>query len=348
MTVINQMIAEAEKQGCSDIHITVPDAHFRKDGRLYTAVRNQPDLMERAMAELMTDAAKDALTRGGSFDYGFSVSKSTRLRVHLYRTQSGTAAAIRLLPMTVPAFDVLGLPDILKKLTRLPSGLVIIAGPTGSGKSTTLAAMISAIAARDGGHIVTIEEPVEYLLSHPYALVHQREIGTDADGFATALIDALREDPDVIMVGEMRDRQTIQSALTAAETGHLVLSTLHTTSAAESIERIVDVFPAEGQRQIRTQLSTVIGGVFCQRLIPMKSGGRTPAHEVLVATSAVRSMIREGQTHQIASVLQTGRDKGMHTLSAHLASLVRSGAVTRETAMRFAYDTDGLSRLLDE
>ena len=348
MTVINQIIAEAEKQRCSDIHLTAPNAYFRKDGKLFCAVRDQANVISQALSELVTENAKAALSRGGSFDYGLSASKRTRLRVHLYRTQNGMAAAIRLLPMNVPTFDALGLPEIISKLSRLPSGLVIVAGPTGSGKSTTLAATITAIADRDGSHIVTIEEPVEYLFSHDNALIHQREIGTDVDDFASALVDALREDPDVIMVGEMRERQTIQSALTAAETGHLVLSTLHTTSTAESIERIVDAFPAEGQRQIRAQLSSVIGGVICQRLVPLARGGRTAAHEVLVATSAVRSMIREGETHQLSSVLQTGRDKGMHTLSAHLATLVENGLITRDTAMRFAYDPEGLARLIDE
>ena len=347
MSVISQLVAAAEKQGCSDIHITVPNAHFRKDGRLFCAVRDKQALTAGALEELLTDDAKARLARGESFDYGVSASARVRLRVHLYPTQSGIAAAIRLLPMRVPSFQELGLPAVISQLSRLSSGLVIIAGPTGSGKSSTLAAMVSDIAERDGGHIVTIEEPVEYLFSHGKALIHQREVGTDVANFSHALVDALREDPDVIMVGEMRDQKTIQAALTAAETGHLVLSTLHTTSAAESIERIVDVFPAEGQRQIRTQLAAVIGGVVCQRLVPAIGGGRRPAHEVLVATSAVRSMIREGRTHQIPSVLQTGRDKGMHTLSTHLASLVREGTVSRDTAMRFATDPEGLARLLD-
>ena len=257
----------------------------------------------------------------------------------MYRQQNELCAAVRLLNDTIPTFEELGLPPIIRKLDAEPRGLILITGPTGSGKSTTLAAMIDYINVNFAKHIITIEDPVEYRHYHKLSMIHQREVGVDVSSFADALRSSLREDPDVILVGEMRDYETISAAVTAAETGHLVLSTLHTIGAANTVDRIIDVFPPHSQQQIRTQLASTLKGVVTQQLVPLASGeGRMAALEVMTGTDAVLNLIRENKTHQLSSAMQTGSRDGMNTLNSHLAKLVKEGKIGFDTGLQWSSD----------
>jgi twitching motility protein PilT len=267
--------------------------------------------------------------------------------VNAYRQRTALGAAFRRIPTEIPSLESLGLPPIVGELVTKPRGLVLVTGPTGSGKSTTLAAMIDAINGTRDEHIMTVEDPIEFLHHHKRCLVNQRELGSDATSFAAALKAALRQDPDVILVGEMRDLETISTALTAAETGHLVFATLHTQDAPQTIDRIIDVFPSEQQGQVRMMLSVALQGVLTQQLLPTADGaGRVVAVEALVPTAAVRNLIREGKTHQIYSAMQTGGAHGMVTMDAALAELVRTGRITRDTAMHRAGHAEELGRLM--
>jgi len=280
-------------------------------------------------------------------DFAYSVSGVGRFRVNCYFQRGSISAAFRLIPHEIDGLESLGLPHVLEDLTRKPRGFVLVTGPTGSGKSTTLASMIDLINHEREEHILTIEDPIEYLHGHHKCIVNQREIGPDADDFALALKAALRQDPDVILVGEMRDLETIATALTAAETGHLVFATLHTQSTAQTVDRIIDVFPSAQQHQVRMQLSIALQGIVTQQLLPTADGsGRAVACEVLVPTPAVRNLIREGKTHQIYSAVQTSGSVGMQTMDADLARLVRSGQITRGLAEARASVPEELKRLL--
>lgn len=335
MPDIAELIDFAVQNDCSDIHLdgSLP-VIFRRQGKL---VQSQFTLteaeMEKLILSLLTERQKERLAQGADLDFSFEVLNN-RQRVNIYRQKGRLCAAIRVLSQEAPSLEKLGLPPILEKMADEPRGLLLVTGPTGSGKSTTLAAMINRINQKRSAHIITIEDPIEYVYQHGSCLIHQREVGSDVDSFASALRSAMREDPDVILVGEMRDYETISAAVTAAETGHLVLSTLHTTGAAQTIDRIIDVFPPHSQGQIRSQLSGVLKGIVTQTLLPRANGsGRVAATEILVGTDAVLSLIREGKSHQIASMMQAGGDYGMMTLSRSLAKLVKEQIITKDTAV---------------
>src|SRR4051794_34715021 len=285
--------------------------------------------------------------RDRQLDFAYSIPGAARFRVNAYQQRLAVGAAFRAIPTQIPALDTLGLPPGIKELVKKPRGLVLVTGPTGSGKSTTLAAMLDVINETREEHIMTIEDPIEFLHGHKRCIVNQRELGSDAQSFGAALKAALRQDPDVILVGEMRDLETIHTALTAAETGHLVFATLHTQDAPQTIDRIIDVFPSEQQGQVRTQLAVALQGVITQQLLPTADGSsRVAACEVLVPTPAVRNLIREGKTHQIYSTMQTGSQSGMQTMDAALATLVREGQITRAVAEARSSTPEELRRLL--
>ena len=335
----------------SDLHLAAgARPTIRVRGRL-VALEHLPVLRPQDTRELLyailTNDQRQRLETDWQLDFAYSVSGRARFRVNAYFQRSAIGAAFRLIPFEMPTIDELGLPAVLHEFTRRPRGLVLVTGPTGSGKSTTLAAMIDQINRTREEHILTIEDPIEFLHPHRRCLVNQRELGSDTPTFALGLKAALRQDPDVILLGEMRDLETIGTALTAAETGHLVFATLHTQDAPQTVDRIVDVFPSAQQSQVRTQLSVALQGVVTQQLLPTADGARrVAACEVLVPTPAVRNLIREGKTHQIASALQTGAQVGMQTMDSALATLVRAGAISAKLALERSSTPEDLRRLL--
>ena len=293
-------------------------------GRIYTV--GLPSIAMQCVGSVMTFFMNHLMTKDG-----------TRLRANIYHQRNNIAATYRILRSKIPTFQELHVPDAIRKLILEPRGLILITGPTGSGKTTTLASMIDYVNQKQAKHVMTIEDPIEYVYYHAKSMIHQREVGRDVDSFAKALRSSLREDPDIILVGEMRDYETISAAITAAETGHLVLSTLHTTSAAQTIERIIDAYPAHGQSQARTQLANVLRGIVTQQLIPMEDGtGMAMATEILINTDAIANQIRENKTHQIVSSMQGGAALGMHTLNADLKRLVREQKITEEMARKYS------------
>jgi twitching motility protein PilT len=296
---------------------------------------------------ILTNDQRQRLETDWQLDFAYAIPGTARFRVNAYVQRQAIAAAFRLIPQELPSIDDLGLPAVLHDFARKPRGMVLVTGPTGSGKSTSLAAVIDEINRTRDEHIMTIEDPIEFLHGHKRCIINQREIGADAQTFAGGLKAALRQDPDVILVGEMRDLETIHTALTAAETGHLVFATLHTQDAPQTIDRIIDVFPPSQQQQVRVQLSVALQGIVTQQLLPTADGaGRVAACEVLLATPAIRNLIREGKTHQIYSSLQTGASLGMQTMDAALATLVRSGKITQKLAEARSSTPDELRRLL--
>lgn len=331
---INALLNHARQNDCSDLHITAHQPPtFRRIGALevgpYTGNR---DAYRAAILSLLNDQQAESLSLGKDLDFSFECNGG-RYRANVFHHQGELAAAIRVLRNEIPSLRDLNLPSAIEALAQQPRGIVLVTGPTGSGKSTTLAAMIDYINEHRRNHIITIEDPIEYVHQNKNCLIHQRELHRDVATFSDALRSAMREDPDVILVGEMRDFETISAAVTAAETGHLVLSTLHTTGAAQTLDRIVDVYPSHSQNMIRSQLSGVLRGVVTQTLIPMADGGgRIAATEILIGTDAVLNLIREGKYHQLASLMQSGAQMGMHTLASNLAELVRNGLITKETA----------------
>jgi len=301
-----------------------------------------------AMAYQILPKAQESVFKSKlNADFSFGVPGLGRFRANVFMQRGSVALAIRRLPFDVPSSEELGLPKIVSDLAKKKRGMVIVTGPTGSGKSTTLASMIKTINDTFRYHIITLEDPIEYTFRHNLSIVNQREVGNDVLSFAEGLRSALREDPDVVMLGEMRDLVSISAALTLAETGHLVLTTLHTKSAAESVDRIVDVFPPNQQQQVRTQLSSVLEGIISQRLLPKKGGGLILAYEVLIATPAVRSLIREAKTHQIPSSIQTGASFGMVTMENRLFELLQRDLIDEDQAMETANYPDVLKRLID-
>lgn len=347
---IYELTALARQMKASDIHISqgLP-LMFRIDGVLREAPVQYDADATRALIESMLDEAhREALDLHRlDADFAIAAPDGTRSRVNVFYQQGKISATLRLLNDEIPTMEQLGLPPVLKKLADEPRGLILVTGPTGSGKSTTLAAMIDHINKTRSDHIITIEDPIEYVYQGRCSLIHQREVGADVRSFASALRSALREDPDVILVGEMRDYETISAAVTAAETGHLVMSTLHTIGAAQTIDRIIDVCPAGAQNQIRGQLAAVLRGVITQQLLPLAVGkGRCAATEILVGTDAVANLIREGKCYQIPSILQSGAALGMHSLNADLARLVSTGRITREAAERCATNKSDLKNYL--
>jgi twitching motility protein PilT len=294
---------------------------------------------EELILSMLNDEQVKKLKTGVDVDFCYTLPNGLRQRVNVYRQQGQYAATLRNLNDEIPTIDQLKLPEVMKRLASLPRGLVLVTGATGSGKSTTLAAMIDFVNDNFKRHIVTIEDPIEYVHKHKNCLIHQREVGDDVTSFASALRSSLREDPDVILVGEMRDLETIGAAITAAETGHLVLSTLHTSGAVSTIDRIIDVFPSGNQAQIRTQLAAAVKGVISQQLLRRADGaGRTPAFEIMVGTDAIANLVREGKNHQIMSMIQSGMKDGMMTLEYCLAQMVRNGVITKEMGLDASND----------
>jgi len=345
------VLLEVMRSNASDLHITsgVPPM-VRMRGRLVALegfpVLNGQDTREIVYSILSNDQ-RQRLETDWQIDFAYAIPGHARFRVNAYFQRGSIGAAFRLIPAEILSIETLGLPPVTHDFTSKPRGIVLVTGPTGSGKSTSLAAMIDEINQTREEHIMTVEDPIEFLHSHKKCVVNQRELGADAPSFALALRAALRQDPDVILVGEMRDLETISTALTAAETGHLVFATLHTQSAAQTIDRVIDVFPAHQQGQIRVQLSVALQGVMTQQLLPTADGSsRVAAIETLVPTSAVRNLIREGKTHQIPSVMQTSAGVGMQTMDTALATLVRGGKITQRLAEARSDTPDELRRLL--
>ncbi|MBQ8412276.1 MAG: PilT/PilU family type 4a pilus ATPase [Lachnospiraceae bacterium] len=331
------LIEYAKSEGCSDVHITVGTAlAIRKFGKLQMLEPVPSAEESQAMIfEALTPEQRQKVMSGEDLDFAL-ITSSGRLRANIYHQRNNLAATYRILKSEIPSFDELEIPEAVRNLVNEPRGLVLITGPTGSGKTTTLAAMIDYINKKQAKHVMTIEDPIEYVYYHAKSMIHQREVGKDVSDFATALRSSLREDPDVILVGEMRDFETINAAITAAETGHLVFSTLHTTSAPQTIERIIDAYPPHGQGQARTQLANVLRGVVTQQLISRDDReGMTIATEVLINNDAIANQIRENKTHQILSSIQAGAMQGMHTLNADLKRLVRMGRITNTTALKY-------------
>ena len=338
---IVDLITIARERRVSDIHITaLRNPLFRIDGELIETEFELNQMEKDGLIVSMMDARQyAAINSGADIDLSYAMEDGQRQRVNIYRQQGSLAAAIRILNDEIPTLEQLNLPDVLRQLTYEPRGLILVTGPTGSGKSTTLAAMIDHINQTRARHILTIEDPVEYVYQHKKSTIHQRDIGLDVDSFAGALRSAMREDPDIILLGEMRDYETISAAITAAETGHLVLSTLHTSGAATTVDRIIDVFPPHNQQQIRTQLSSVLRGVITQTLLPKANDkGRVPAFEIMIGTDAILTLIRESKAHQINSIIQTSSRQGMILLDTCLANLVRSGTVRIDHARERAHD----------
>ena len=348
MQSLAELLELTVKEGASDLHLTVGISPIIKvNGKLVRLEHEilRPEDTEAYAREILQDAYEkyDAI---GEYDTSYSIHGKGRFRVNIYKQRNSTALAIRVISLDMPTLDSLGYPETLKDICNLKRGLVLVTGPTGSGKSTTLAALINEINSNRESHIITIEDPIEFLHKHNKSIVNQREIGKDTLSYERVLKAALREDPDVILIGEMRDLETISTAITAAETGHLVFSTLHTIGAAKTIDRIVDVFPPHQQEQIKIQLASVLQIIISQQLVETVDGDRNAALEIMVATPAIKNLIREGKTHQIESSIQTGSKYGMRTMDMELANLYREGIITQETAMNSAIDREILSRLL--
>lgn len=343
MKTLEQIINTAIKAGSSDIHIsTRRPATCRVNGLLF-AMDNElltnEDLIRMSMPFFEIKGVKEKMNDFGEADFAYSFSKDARFRVNMFKQKGEFAIVMRLLPTKMPDPEVLGLPEAVQNFVKLKRGLVLVTGETGSGKSTTLASLINRINSTQQKHIITIEDPIEFVHPHKMSMVNQREIGIDTLSFSNALRASLREDPDIILVGEMRDLETIETALTAAETGHLVFSTLHTNTAASTIDRIVDVFPTTQQAQVRVQLANVLEGIVCQQLLPVREGtGRVGAFEVMVSNSAIRNLIREGKSFQLMSQIQTGRKQGMQTMDDCLIKLYEQKKIFGEDAVRFAFD----------
>ena len=346
MPTIEEILREAKDAGASDVHLTVGiPPKMRVNGNLITM--NYPKMLPadtlEVVLEIMKPNQREKFDERGEYDMSFSIPDLGRYRVNAYRQRGSVAMAFRLVGTKIPAPEELGVPDSVIDLYQRKRGLILVTGPTGSGKSTTLAAIIDKINNNRDAHVITLEDPIEYLHQHKMAMVNQREIGLDSENYANALRAALREDPDVILVGEMRDFETISVEITAAETGHLVLSTLHTIGAASTVDRVIDVFPPHQQQQIRVQFANVLEAVVSQQLIPTADGrGRVAAFEVLHANHAVRNLIREGKSHQLASVMQTNRKLGMITMDEAITQLFYEGKIDRELAVQFAQDPDGM------
>jgi len=344
------VMLETMHRGASDLHLTAgspPLIRIRGQLTPLDTPMLTPQAVREVVYSILTDEQRKRLENDWQIDFAYSLPGAARFRVNAYFQRASIGAAFRLIPSDMPRLDSLGLPPVLRDFTRKPRGFVLVTGPTGSGKSTTLAAMLDVINEERHEHIMTIEDPIEFLHKHKNCIVNQRELGADAKSFGLALKAALRQDPDVILVGEMRDLETISTALTAAETGHLVFATLHTQDTAQTVDRIVDVFPPEQQQQVRVQLSVALQGIVTQQLLPTTDGkGRAVGTEILVPTPAVRNLIREGKTHQIYSALQTGGTHGMQTMDASLADLVREQKISRELAEARSSTPEELRRLM--
>lgn len=347
---IEVLLEEVVKKKASDLHLQVGlPPMLRIDGSLAPVTGADPlsdEAVETLIFAILDEDQKQILLKDKEFDFSFAFGDLGRFRVNAFHERGNLAAALRLIPNEILTVEQLGLPPIVTKFAEYPRGLVLVTGPTGSGKSTSLAALIHKINMEQAKHIITIEDPIEYAHKSKKSVIVQREVHYDTYSFSAALRSALREDPDVVLIGEMRDLETIASAITIAETGHLVFATLHTNSAAQSIDRMIDVFPPHQQPQIRAQLSNILMAICSQRLIPTIGGGRIAAAEILVATPAVRNIIREGKTHQLEAVIQTGAEFGMQGMDKTLVQLIHAGTITYDEARNFAVDLDELDRLM--
>ena len=351
MLELRDMFKKMVEAGASDLHLVVgAPPQLRVRGALgtidgYDALT--PEDVREIVFGILTNEQRQKLEVQWEIDFSYSVPGLARWRVNAFYQRGAVGAAFRIIPEKIRPLSELNVPDAVYDFAELPRGLVLVTGPTGSGKSTTLAGVVDVINEQRTDHILTVEDPIEFIHQHKNCIVNQREVGSDTDGFARALKSALRQDPDVILVGEMRDLETIQTALTAAETGHLVFGTLHTSSAAKTVDRIIDVFPPHQQEQVRVQLASSLQGVVTQTLIPTRDGqGRVVACEVLIPNNAIRNLIREGKIFQIPSVMQTSQGEGMQTLDAALATLVRSNQITTEEAIKRCHEPEEFSRLL--
>jgi len=346
---MHELLRLVVERRASDLHIKAGNRPMlRVDGTLAPA-SDEPlsdDQVRGLIAEILTPEQLEVFHRKLELDLAYSIPGVSRYRVNIYQQRGGMGAAIRTIPASVPTLETLNLPKVVRRLASLPRGLVLVTGPTGSGKSTTLAAIVDAINHTRSCHIVTIEDPIEYLHHDDVSIITQREVGADTHSFTNALRHVLRQDPDVILIGEMRDLETIATAITAAETGHLVLATLHTVNAAQTVDRIIDVFPPHQQSQVRMQLSVALEGVLSQTLLPVKSGrGRVAGVEVMVGTSAIRNLIREGKTHLLLTTIQSGSREGMQTLNQGLRELVKNQMVSFETALAHSSNPQELAQL---
>ena len=347
---IETLLEACIKHGASDLHIQVGlPPILRIDGSL-VPIPNTPilttEIVDTLIFSTLDSMQRETLAKDKEFDYSFAFGEIARFRVNAFNEKGHLAAAFRLIPAKMPTIEELGMPQVISGFADYPRGLVLVTGPTGSGKSTTLAAIINKINSEKSVHILTIEDPIEFTHKSKRSLVAQREVHYDTYSFSRALKSALREDPDVVLLGEMRDLETISAAITIAETGHLVFATLHTNSAAQSVDRMIDVFPAEQQPQIRSQLAGILMAVCSQRLVPAIGGGRVCAAEIMVANTAIRSIIREGKTHQLDTAIQTGASEGMQTMDRTLAKLVQQGTVTYDSAREYAVDVREFERIV--
>lgn len=343
MLTIEQLVVKAREDGASDIHLVCGlPPKYRKDGQLEN-MADEPlspeDCVNYAKGLSLNEKGYETYVNTGELDAAETYA-GNRCRIHIFRQQGHPSAALRLLSDRIPNLETLGLPPAALELPKLHKGIVLVTGETGSGKSTTLAALLDYINHTTKCHIVTLEDPVEYMYTPDKAIINQREVGKDTMSFASGLRASLREDPNVILIGEMRDKETIETAITAAETGHLVFGTLHTGSASDAVDRIVQVFPEGMQTQIRLQLSMVLQAVITQQLLPKKTGGRALAVEMMVVTDAIRNLIRNGNTPQIANAIATSAAIGGQTMDQALVKLVRSGAITRDIALRYSHDQE--------
>ena len=351
-THIDELLHLVVSTNASDLHIAVglPPV-LRVDGHLKQAPYEAftPASSQRMCYDILTDEQIQKFESTYELDFSYGLARTARFRVNLFRDKGTVAAAFRVIPTKIPTIQDLNLPPVIEKLTHITRGLILVTGPTGSGKSTTLAAMVNSINLTRSEHIITIEDPIEYLHSHKMSVINQRELGQDTKAFPAALRAALREDPDVILVGEMRDLETMQMAVSSAETGHLVFATLHTNSAATTVDRIVDSFPPGQQEQIRLQLSNNLQAVLCQQLIPRAgSTGRVCAQEIMIATPAIKNLIREAKAHQITSMIQTSGNLGMQTMDMCLRDLYNSGKITREMALQRAMNRADLEAMITQ
>src|SRR6204780_3264391 len=347
---IEILLEEVVKKKASDLHLQVGlPPIIRIDGALVPVSGAEPltdESLESLVFAVLDEDQKQILLKDKEFDFSFAYGDLGRFRVNAFHERGNMAAALRLIPNEILTVEQLGLPPIVNKFAEYPRGLVLITGPTGSGKSTTLASLVHKINVEKATHVITIEDPIEFTHKSQKSVIVQREVHYDTYSFSAALRSALREDPDVVLIGEMRDLETIASAITIAETGHLVFATLHTNSASQSIDRMIDVFPPHQQPQIRAQLSNILMSITSQRLVPAIGGGRIAAAEILIANPAVRNIIREGKSHQLEAVIQTGAEFGMQSMDKTLASLIHEGRVTYEEARNVAVDLDELDRLM--